>query len=610
MGVTHKFHNDLIDFVIEQKRTNERLSCRQIADLVREKRGVHVSKSSVNNLLKAARLSSSVGRRLIKSENTVFTRSADTFQIPEERKKNISDQILKASSAAIEPAAHIKEPAQPEAVKIFPPANIPSPIPEIRQSLKQPLLSEERWTVSSEKFPSTELLNQGMGLVFLKAAQWSMTSKNVTAPLLKGLFSASDHRDFAAWCEATMLMRFLNAKEDMDLNDVRQRGFCILNDYDPARATADFSLISAAGRTLLTSTWKKYELEEKFLNMDVHAIRLKSPSCEQLWMDPQMVSVWEKRELCRRWPCAVTHALNALSRRWTANREPVVLAQAPHQMSLLSALYEICEKPGSAHSAEVWNEDIGVVAEFSNLPDIRRNFVVGIRPWQKEYKPWLETEGETLDIPHEKFTVSFRRRHAQAMNQGYSPLLKKTFYSREYECRSSDGQTARSLIWNVYFKQEKGAPFLGLLTNQKHKPSAEILDSYFERWPCESRGGSKDDLEMAQTRKDPGRFENASPPQSSGDLIADIQDRWVARLMDYACRIFLTNNSAVVPKQDVMTNFLKIPGQMILSENRRTVFLKPPEDYSFAAELQEAVFAINNMNIRDWDERNLFIEIS
>ncbi|MBI3618083.1 MAG: helix-turn-helix domain-containing protein, partial [Candidatus Omnitrophica bacterium] len=64
MGVVYKFRKEVIDFVLQQKRTDDDLGCRQLAVLTSEKFKIQVSKSSVNAIIKNANLSNSVGRPL------------------------------------------------------------------------------------------------------------------------------------------------------------------------------------------------------------------------------------------------------------------------------------------------------------------------------------------------------------------------------------------------------------------------------------------------------------------------------------------------------------------------------------------------------------------
>ena len=63
MGVIHKLKPEIINFIIENKRENPALSCRDLSTLLLENLHVKVSKSSINNVFKDNKLSMPIGRR-------------------------------------------------------------------------------------------------------------------------------------------------------------------------------------------------------------------------------------------------------------------------------------------------------------------------------------------------------------------------------------------------------------------------------------------------------------------------------------------------------------------------------------------------------------------
>ncbi len=63
MGVIHKLREDVVSFIVAQKKSDSSVSVRKLAALTSEKFQIKVSKSSVSIVLKGASLSSSVGRR-------------------------------------------------------------------------------------------------------------------------------------------------------------------------------------------------------------------------------------------------------------------------------------------------------------------------------------------------------------------------------------------------------------------------------------------------------------------------------------------------------------------------------------------------------------------
>ena len=92
MGIIYKLNDEIVKYVLQKKRENSRISCRQLALIVEEKFQINVSKSSIGALLKEANLSSPIGRPSIKSN------SSKKFSIPPEKKTFLFGQDLKVTS--------------------------------------------------------------------------------------------------------------------------------------------------------------------------------------------------------------------------------------------------------------------------------------------------------------------------------------------------------------------------------------------------------------------------------------------------------------------------------------------------------------------------------
>jgi len=71
MGVVYKLKPEIVDFIVAYKKDHSSVSCRALGNLVREKFGVDVSKSSINVVIKDAQLSSPVGRRTVFSPHKI-----------------------------------------------------------------------------------------------------------------------------------------------------------------------------------------------------------------------------------------------------------------------------------------------------------------------------------------------------------------------------------------------------------------------------------------------------------------------------------------------------------------------------------------------------------
>jgi hypothetical protein len=86
MGVVYKLKKEIVDFIVDQKRSDPRISCRSLTELIRGRFAIEVSKSSVSAVMKEFSLSSPVGRHSSK-------KTSKNFFIPEEKKSALLAQV-------------------------------------------------------------------------------------------------------------------------------------------------------------------------------------------------------------------------------------------------------------------------------------------------------------------------------------------------------------------------------------------------------------------------------------------------------------------------------------------------------------------------------------
>jgi hypothetical protein len=138
MGVTYKLREEVVHFIISQRQSNPLASCRQLAESTSQKFGLHLSKSSVHDVLKESGITTPRGRK-----------PSNKFAIPQEKKKQIQ--------AGLSQVKLISPPAQEEQAKVILIADV-AEIQEVKQS--------QDLQISPEY--------EGAGKIFLKAALWDL----------------------------------------------------------------------------------------------------------------------------------------------------------------------------------------------------------------------------------------------------------------------------------------------------------------------------------------------------------------------------------------------------------------------------------------------------
>ncbi len=151
MGVVYKLTEDVVSFIIERKQETPRLSCREIADLVRDRHQRAISKSSVHDVLKEHGVVIPRGRK-----------PKIKFQIPPEKKQQLFANVVPGV--------------------IFQPVT-PAPITALLSPPKASMLSFPKSSVGNPEQgaisgPPTKAFGgdriERAGEIFIKAAFWDL----------------------------------------------------------------------------------------------------------------------------------------------------------------------------------------------------------------------------------------------------------------------------------------------------------------------------------------------------------------------------------------------------------------------------------------------------
>jgi len=154
MGVTYKLKDEVVHFIISQRQGNPLFSCRQLAESASEKFGVHLSKSSVHDVLKESGIITPRGRK-----------PKEKFEIPQEKKKQIQNSLSQVNvNLALVPDAHSR---------LSPPnVLVGGPVQESIDSRQK----HSGMTIVGNSEMTQEILPEyeWAGKVFLKAALWDL----------------------------------------------------------------------------------------------------------------------------------------------------------------------------------------------------------------------------------------------------------------------------------------------------------------------------------------------------------------------------------------------------------------------------------------------------
>ncbi len=131
MGVIHKLKSEVVDFILNTKRQEPKISVRRLADVSSQKFQTVISKSSVNNVLKDAQLSSRVGRPIGEAKKQ--------FTIPTVKKEQIRD-LMQKSGLKVEEIP--TKPAPEKIERSIPPIKVESKDPMTKPANGLPTVSQ------------------------------------------------------------------------------------------------------------------------------------------------------------------------------------------------------------------------------------------------------------------------------------------------------------------------------------------------------------------------------------------------------------------------------------------------------------------------------------
>lgn len=190
MGVIYKLKQEIIDFIVQKKKENPSLSCRKLVDIISDVFSLHISKSSVNAIIKEHALSNPVGRA------SVF-KAPKNFFIPQEKK----DLLLAHVVPFLQEASLVEIKKEQGAVMVLATQKLPERIDDVLDktdnafeesavlvkllpdilSKSVEVMQKKRERLWENKGP----LYQDVGSVFLKAALWGLSREPVLGQLLK-----------------------------------------------------------------------------------------------------------------------------------------------------------------------------------------------------------------------------------------------------------------------------------------------------------------------------------------------------------------------------------------------------------------------------------------
>lgn len=626
MGVVYKFRKEVVDFVLQQKRTDHDLGCRQLAVLTSEKFKIQVSKSSVNAIIKNANLSNAVGRPF--SDEA----PAKKFQIPPQKKQQLLEEVrkIKLEQKPLPPKAL----PQPRRDQVLPP---PRNEPWIAQSPKTPPVEPRGCGFSKATFLShvesmrarraqgKGIMREGMGCVFLKAAQWQLSRTPVLGALLRKHIPEVLPAQFDAFCDMAPCLNLLGVCEFSQMERLTNHALWHLNGFEQPLTGLEISGWGNRIQAVAPSVrfFMEYEKEKRQVFMEAKYFEFYLENGARVMTDACLAGLGEENfptplpfpEEEGFLTCA-ERAMTMLSRCVISNNQPAVFLSSDGRISGavwdMVAAFEGME--GRQFQKVVVFGGAGEqIAEFSWFPRKKRFFMLGVWPWQEEF-----------------LTLS---KNTKMVEPFYDEVTDKVFYIAagpaaifEKELKLK-GAPLRSV---TVLSSPEGDPVMVILTNCADKAPADIMQAFLGRWPNLDAGPAGRALHAAgisgagkaRARMPVGSqgFPQEDVSGAAGPALGSAERRvgqspslvfqdWGGALNQYCQKHFFGGEFSGLDITQLISTLYSLDGYCAAHERALLVSLSPPPAYSSFNTLRQIIQRVNEAGITDPMGRFLFINI-
>ena len=568
MGVTYKFTDDLVAFVIEQKRQDPGLSCRKLAGIVQKEFQIKASKSAINTILKGSRLSSPIGRR-----PRSFAKNKK-FEIPTQKKSKIFGKeytppvIKKVPPAAAHPAAG-KKPVEPP--RQFQPA------------IKKP----------ASIAASSEILCDGMGAVFLKAAEWELGISRTVGNVLKDYVAGFSPEDICAASQVLIFLPVFGFQRPEDLARYSGQGLWLLNGLSTKFDYRSLvKILQYVHDQSIASLKISNEIHQAL--SEIAQIKIILEDGAGYSIDGEFVTLLPNNVQSGTY--TTQHKiLSNLSKCLIHNLSPLILNHAPGETCLSKEFYELAASfENTEHkkiiSVSLFDRTGQEMASFDMIPSMRRVFVTALWPRQREFDLLA---GGMEQPDREIYLAEINKRFVfKVLN---SSRIKNVFPRENIRGFWVQGPDASG-------KERQAA----VLTNalEHAMPDQSVVEHYIKRWP--NIIPFLDETPAPQGQ--PAESAEASPGPAPADIRSAVED--ILKVLNTHCLNHFFPLSRVNGEAGTMASrFFALPGYWRQTPAETKVRINSPDNAAARMELVYAVHRLNEREVLDPQGRRLWVEL-
>lgn len=587
MGVSYKLQPEVKEFILTKKKADSGLSCRKIAKLVEEELKILVSKSSINEFLKSAGLSSPMKREIKKEEKPkskisgLLTAQQPGFeQLPEKEQSKIASPPAAArndSGKTITRDESFQHPVVPQ-TPISP--SIPA-IPQEPQSIQQDM-TKERDTVESDAF-SSFAEGEVSGAILLKAID-SIIGGICWINALISREMNQNAEDLLDKTEALAYARIFAQIPYVDLDP----NCPVWTLIGQKLSNEEISVyLSELQRIPILATQVYQFLPNLF--KEARGIKIILANGTFFYLDSQLHTIWSTQHIPFDFSLTISRIKSYINKYFTENA-PFVLFMAPGFDLPIKEFFEliasfISPEHKSISSLSLYGnkfEDLDMI----RLDEVKkRRFVFGLWPWQ---------------------FVQYRKvNQIKEFRPFYSAGLRMQFYLAEVEIEllqphASKGVTLRGCALKTGPNEKTRLIILGNFPAQELNLE-EICATYLNHWPNleESFQDYSRKIELftytagSQRVFPADEIDKFKAEELNIDNIFDIYLKMLDLYLRWHCFPSGYENKDFSTMKE---QFYKLEAVLKAEEDCYTADIKPPAQPAAAKDLEYALRRLNELN--------------
>jgi hypothetical protein len=660
MGVIHKTKEQIREYILQEKKADPGLSCRQLAPLIQKQFGISLSKSTINSLFKQANLSAPVGRRSEKSraEKTLpqilrlALQPPAQAEVKEARKEPVKKEeiILPPILAPAPPELTLIAPVpestpppepppppppkpapaapSPEPVKPVPEKPVPvekpvaRPLPEpilipelavIKEDTIKPPETEQPETSEPIEFKEDESLD-ALGCFFLKAAEWELNNESIIGSLLRQYLIHPSPEAIDLNSEILLFLGAFGLADWEVFEHYNQKGLWAVNLSKIRKSPETLLRFARSLKRLRGLSMALFNEYDQYLP-EARYFKVTLEDKTVFYVDAQFRTLWQDSNIPEVL-CVSNYKANSYGNGiFKDNVQSAILQTAPGSNAFSRILSEFIwcfeDLPGKNIARvtlfDLNRHEAGKTWEPSSE---RRYFILGFWPWQEEGMRFIREDLRIIKsffLPEQNKEV-FYSENATSISQH---IDKQRFAMRVGLIRDT------ALGW----------PRFGVLTNipKEDKTMAEVILAYLRRWPNQEEGYQdfvrKTNKMAARTLSPSISAQIRPPPREEGVLTeytlslasTDLHTNLNSLLLvlnNFCQRHFFPAGYERLDFPTMQKRFYHIAGHIVKRDNLLMVELLPPPNYAYLADLVYACQRINESDIQTPTQEKLVMKIA